>query len=130
MTLLLALALTSAPVDAKKPDRGPSPPAELEMVLCWDATAISAACPRTDNTLTDDGVIEQTAYHIDVIGETLVYSVFGTWDLQRGGKRLVIEWPGEYLTTTYVGTAVGDGCYAGTMSHTGGASGVWEGCFH
>jgi|GEM_PF-3644135 len=125
--LALALALPTGPAEAK-PSSGPDLPADFELTYCAGVTSVGPGCAWMESVLDEDGVWEHIALHIPYLG-VLPYTLWGTWDLQRRGKRLVIEID-DGFSTTYVGNKISANCWAGlytsdTSPPTGGA---WEGC--
>ncbi len=129
LAAVAALALTVSPaVEAKPPSSQISFPADFELTYCPDSTTVNPSCAWMESALYADGTWEHFALHIPGLG-VLPYTLWGDWELQRGGKRLVIVLDDSF-STTYVGDKVSANCWAGTYSAatnppTGGA---WEGC--
>jgi hypothetical protein len=125
MTAALVLPTTQAEAG---PNSGPTLPADFELTYCAGATSVNASCAWMESVLDQGGVWEHIALHIPGLG-VLPYTLWGTWELKRNGKRMVIEID-DGFDTTYVGNKISANCWAGlytsdTNPPTGGA---WEGC--
>lgn len=127
LVAVAAIALSVVPsADAKPPSI--SFPADFELTYCPDSTTVDPSCAWMESALYADGTWEHFALHIPMVG-VLPYTLWGDWELQRGGKRLVIVIDDSFATT-FVGDKVSANCWAGSYSAstnppTGGA---WEGC--
>lgn len=124
---LLALSLPAAAAKGGKA-KGPT---TGDWVIQYGASGVSALspdAPHWEATLHGGGDLELTLLAFPQIAAYFPTSVWGTWDMARGGRTLILD-PDPY--THLEGEPVGDGCYAGTITYTdsvGTQSGPWEGC--
>ncbi|MCB9792690.1 MAG: hypothetical protein H6741_08155 [Alphaproteobacteria bacterium] len=124
-----AFSLAAPSAEAARPSSGFSTPADFEMINCWGTSTFDSGCPWTESILHADGTWEHVTLHLPGLGD-LDYTIYGTWELRRGGRELVIVFEDTTVTTTWVGESIGGGCFEGTMSDTSTTpnSGVWQGC--